>query len=104
MPGGGELLASERRSRGLSQGLTELVTGHEGSSYFLGADLGHVEDDDGTDESDTETSNETTGDDETKLTVEGGLKNDTDQVDEATGDDGGTTTDVVGEVASDEST
>ena len=42
----------------------ELVAGDDGAAYFLGGDFGHVEDDDGGDEADAETGDETAGDEE----------------------------------------
>ena len=42
----------------------ELVAGDDGAADFLGGDFGHVEDDDGRDEADAETGDETAGDEE----------------------------------------
>jgi len=59
-----------------TKGDGELVTSNEGTTDFLGANLRHVQDDDGGLETDTDTGNETTSDDQTE-TLRGSLKNDT---------------------------
>lgn len=47
-----------------TDGDAELVTRHKGTTNLLGADLGHVENDNGRLKTDTETSNDTTNDKE----------------------------------------
>jgi hypothetical protein len=81
-----------------------LVSRNEHTTDLARADLRHVEDDDGGDETDTKTCNETTSDDETETFGLSDLKNDTNDVDEATRDDGPLATEVVCNVTSDDST
>ena len=64
---------------------------------------GHVQDDNGGDEADTETSDETTSDHDTE-TSRRRLKDTSNREDTATGDDGHAASDKVGAVASDDGT
>ena len=66
-----------------TDGDTELVARDEGTANLARGNLGHVEDDDGRDETDTETSDETAGDDETETLGLSNLENDTNHVDTA---------------------
>ena len=86
-----------------TNGDTELVARNESTSDLAGADLRHVQNDNGRLETDTETGNETTSDNQTK-TVGGDLENNTDNVDGATDDDGPATTDGVSDITGDDST
>lgn len=79
-----------------------MVTSDEHTSDLARADLRHVENDDGGDETDTETCNETTSNKETK-SVGGDLENDTDNVDTATSDDSRTTSNNVCHITGDDS-
>lgn len=63
---------------------------------------GHVQNDNGRDESDTETANDTARAHKTEAS-RGSLENATDDEDETAHDDGGSTSDEVGEVTGDES-
>jgi hypothetical protein len=89
-----------------------LVTRDDGSANLSRRDLGHVQDDDSGDETDTETGYETTGDEleswqglreynrlthETE-TVRSGLENDTDNEDGTSSDNSEPSTKVVGQV------
>ena len=75
----------------------ELVAGHESTADLAGRDLRHVQDDDGRDETDTETSDKTASNDEAQAR-RGSLENDTDDEDEAAEDDGRTTTNPISEI------
>lgn len=86
-----------------SDGDAELVAGDDGTANLAGSDLRHVQDDDGGDEADTETSNETTGNEQTKAAGRS-LKNNTNDEDEAASDDSSTATEPISEVTSDQST
>ena len=86
-----------------TNGDTELVARNESTSDLAGADLRHVQNDNGRLETDTETGNETTSDNQTK-TVGGDLENNTDDVDSATDDDSPATTDGVSDITGDDST
>jgi hypothetical protein len=57
------VLETRRLDRRLTDGNAELVTGNEGTTDLARADFGHVEDDDGRDESYSESSEKTTDDD-----------------------------------------
>jgi hypothetical protein len=83
-----------------------LVTGDESTTNTLGANLGHVENDDSGLETDTETSNETTDNDASKrITVTSDhLDNNTNAVDSATHDDSPLATHAVGKITSDQGT
>jgi hypothetical protein len=93
----------DARGQQETNGDAELVTRNESTSDLARANLGHVQNDNGRFETDTETGDETTSNDQTK-TVRGDLKNDTDNVDSATDDDSPTTTDGVGDITGDDST
>ena len=71
-----------------TDGDAELVARDEGTTNFLGGDFGHVEDDNGRDEADTETGNETTSNNGAKTTILDNLDDATNGVDDATSDDG----------------
>ena len=93
----------DARSEEETNGNTELVSRDESATNLTWADLGHVENDNCGFETDTETSDETTSDNETK-TVGSDLKNDTDDVDEATNDDSVLATEDFGDITGDDST
>ena len=121
---------AERREKRLTDGNAELVTGNESTTDLARADLGHVEDDNGRNESDTETSEETTDDDSGQGGSSEHLNDDTSEVllrrsgetvstgnegrprrieeikthDTATSDDSRTTTHHIGEITSNEGT
>jgi hypothetical protein len=105
---GVELLSSVDDAGGEEEtdGDTELVTGDESTTNTLGANLGHVENDDSGLETDTETSNETTDNDASKrITVTSDhLDNNTNAVDSATHDDSPLATHAVGKITSDQGT
>ena len=86
-----------------ADGDAELVSGHDRAANPFRRNLGHVQDDDGRHETDTETSDETTGHEESEGGGSG-LENDTDHEDETSEDDGSPTTEEVGQVTSDERT
>ncbi len=80
-----------------TQGDGELIAGDDGTTNLAGSDLGHVQDDDGRDETDTETSDDTADGEESN----GGgsqLESNTDGKDTAASDDGSPTSEPVGEV------
>lgn len=79
-----------------------LVTGDDGTTNGLRSNLGHVHNDNGGDETNTETGDDTTTDEET----DGGggdLKDDTDGEDETCDNDGETTTDPIRKGTTEES-
>ncbi|KFZ18290.1 hypothetical protein V502_04170 [Pseudogymnoascus sp. VKM F-4520 (FW-2644)] len=82
-----------------TDGDAELVTGHEGTADLLGRDLGHVQDDDGGDESDTETGDQATHDHDGKGGG-GSLQDGTDGEDAASHNNGWATTNEIGNVTS----
>ncbi|KFZ02513.1 hypothetical protein V500_00150 [Pseudogymnoascus sp. VKM F-4518 (FW-2643)] len=86
-----------------TDGDAELVTGHEGTADLLGRDLGHVQNDDGGDESDTETGDQATHDHDGKGGG-GSLQDGTDREDAASHDNGWATTNEIGDVASGDGT
>lgn len=86
-----------------TDGDAELVTSNNGTTDLLGGDLGHVQNDDGGDETDTETSDETTSSHHTE-TSGGSLEDTTNAEDGTTEDDGDTATDEVGDVTSHDGT
>lgn len=93
----------DARSEKETDGDAELIAGDQSTTNLSGADLRHVQNDDGRDETDTETSDETTGDNETE-TLDSSLEDNTDEEDTAAQDDGGSATNPVSEVTSDQST
>lgn len=78
----------------------------DGQKHCPTYNLRHVQNDNGRLETDTETGNETTGDNGTKSVIGRGnhLDNDTDHVDEAADDDGPLSADPVGDVTSNQGT
>jgi hypothetical protein len=76
----------------------------QSTSNLSGANFRHVENDDGRDETDTETGNDTTDDDGGETFSSKHLDDDSDEVDGTTGDDGGPSSDHVGGVTGDEGT
>lgn len=86
-----------------TDGDAELVTGHEGTADLLGRDLGHVQNDDGGDETDTETSNQTANDHDSKGGG-GSLQDATNGEDERSENNSWATTNEVGNVTSSDST
>lgn len=89
-----------------TDGDAELVTGDESTTDTLGANLRHVEDDNGRLETDTKTSNETTDNNAGKgITVTSDhLNSDTDRVDDAAHDDSPLATNAVSKITSDQGT
>jgi len=85
-----------------TNGDAELVARDEGTTDFSGADLGHVENDDRRDESDTDTSNETTNDDGSEGRCSKHLDDDTCEVDCASRDNGPLSSKEVGAVTGNE--
>ncbi len=82
-----------------TDGDAKLITSNERSTDLLGCDFGHVEDDDGGNETNTSTSDETT--DRHQSEPSGcSLQNTADGEDEAAHDDGHATTDKVGNITS----
>ena len=86
-----------------TNGDAELVTGHESTADLLGRDLGHVQNDDGGDETDTETSNQTANDHDGK-SGGGSLQDGTNGEDTTSEDNGWATTNEVGDVTSSDGT
>lgn len=81
----------------------ELVARDNGTADLAGSDLRHVQDDDGGDEADTESCDQTTGDEQ----AQGGrrsLQDDTNDEDNTAADDGGPTAEPVSQVTGDEGT
>jgi hypothetical protein len=95
---------ADTRGEKQSDGDGELVSRDNGTSDLSWGDLTHVEDDDGGDEADTETRDETTGDQKTELAVEGGLEDTSDGEDNAARDNSDSSTKVVGQVTGDDGT
>jgi len=81
----------------------ELVSRHEGSTNLFWRNLRHVQDDDSRDESNTKTSNETTGYEEAE-SRRSCLENNTDNEDEASNDDGGSSTKPISEITGNQGT
>lgn len=86
-----------------TDGDAELVTGHEGTADLLGRDLGHVQNDDGGDESDTETGDQATHNHDGKGGG-GSLQDSTNGEDAASHDNGWATTNEIGDVTSSDGT
>lgn len=80
-----------------------LLTSNNGTTDLLGGNLGHVQNDNGGDETDTKTSNETTSSHDTK-TSGSSLEDTTNYEDGTTENDSNTTSDEVGNVTSGNST
>jgi hypothetical protein len=91
-----------------TDGDTELVARDEGTSNFTGADLGHVQNDDGRDKSDSDTSNDTTKNNQGKSgslgSLSGSLNDDTSHVDNASPNDDDPSSELVSQVTSNERT
>ena len=81
----------------------KLVTSNQCASNLAGADFGHVENDNGRLETDTETGNDTTDDEESK-TGRGDLENNSDQIDDTSCNDGPLAADDIGSVTSNDGT
>lgn len=84
-------------------GLNFRLTGNDGTTNLLGRDLGHVQNDNGRDKTDTETSNQATSDHDVEASG-GSLKDTTDGEDGATKNNGKTTTDEISEITGDDGT
>jgi len=82
---------------------TELVAGDNGTTNSLGCHLGHVQDDYGADEANTNARNETSGDKDRNCRRRD-LEDDTDREDATSSDDGGAATEPVGQGSSEERT
>lgn len=80
----------------------ELVSRDQGAADLAGSNLGHVQDDDGRDETDAEAGNKSTSNDEAE-TRRGSLERDTDHEDGTAANDGKSASDPVGQVTGDES-
>lgn len=102
--GVGTFLGGVVNARGQHQtdGNAELVAGDNGTTDLAGCNLRHVQDNDGRDEADTESSNETAGDEQTNA---GGssLQDDTNDENNTSENDGGPTTEPISQVTSNES-
>lgn len=83
--------------------LTKLVARDEGTTNFSRANFGHVKDDDGGDETDTDTGNQTASDDKAE-TRRGSLENASNGIDEAPYDNGWSTTIPICNIASNQGT
>jgi len=81
----------------------ELVSGHEGSTNLFWRDLGHVQDDDGGDESNAKPGDETTGYEETE-SRRSCLENDTDNEDDASNDDSGSSAKPISDITGNQGT
>lgn len=86
-----------------TDGDAELVSRDNGTADLAGRDLRHVENDDGRDETDTETGDQTT-DDQQGDGSGGRLENNTDNENTTSSDDGCPTPEPIGQITSDEST
>lgn len=97
---------NDNRSQHDTDGDAELVTRNESTTDLARGNLRHVENDNGGDETDTDTSNETTGNDgaESGRVVGNHLDNNTDSVDDASGNDSPLAAHPISEITSDEST
>lgn len=82
-----------------TDGDAELVTSNNGTTDLLGGNLRHVQNDNGGDETDTETSNETTSSHDTEASGSG-LEDTTNAEDSTTHDDGDTATDEISDITS----
>ena len=71
--------------------------------YLSRANLGHVQNDDSRDKTDTETSDKTSSDEKSE-SVRGNLEDDPNGVNDATGDDSRATTEVIGKITGNEGT
>jgi len=80
-----------------TNGNTELVSSNDGTANLLGSNLGHVQDDNGRDETNTESSNKTASNHHTE-TSRGSLKNTTNAEDSASKNDGEATANEVSKV------
>lgn len=94
------------RSQHDTDGDAELVTRNESTTDLARGNLRHVENDNGGDETNTDTSNETTGNDgaESSRVAGNHLDNNTDSVDDASGNDSPLAAHPISEITSDEST
>ena len=81
----------------------KVLTGNNSTADLLGRNLGHVQNDNGGDETNTETSNETTSNHDAK-TGRGSFENTTNDEDTASHDDSDTTPDKVSNVTSNDGT
>lgn len=96
-------MPAPRLWRVLGRERTYLVSGHDSSSDLLWGNLTHVQDDDGTDETDTETCNKATSHQKTKRSGSS-LENNTNDEDGASSDDSCTTTNPISQVTSNQRT
>ena len=83
--------------------LTELVSRDESTTNFSWGNLGHVEDDNGRDETDTNTSDQTTSNNKAE-TCRSSLENASNNVDETSPNNGRTATESVSDVTGNQST
>lgn len=81
----------------------ELVAGDDGTAHFAGGNLRHVQNDDGGDESNTKSGNQTTSHEEAQA-AGSSLQNNTDDKDNASRNDGNAATKPVCQVTSNQST
>ena len=86
-----------------TDGDAELVSSNDGTTDLLGSNLGHVQDDDGGNETDTQTSNEATSDHDTEA---GGrsLEDTTNGEDSTSENDSHTATNEISEITSNDGT
>lgn len=78
----------------------KLVTRDNSTTNLPGGNLGHIENDDGRDETHTETGDQTAGHEETERGG-GSLEDDTDNEDTTASNDGGSATEPIGKITSD---
>lgn len=93
----------DARGKQKTDGDAKLVTGHDRASNLPRSNLGHVQDDDGRNETNTKTGNQTTGNEQSQA-GRGGLENDTDDENNASEDDGGPTPDPISKITTEKST
>jgi len=93
----------DARRKQQADGDAELVTGDDGTTDLARRDLGHVQNNNGRDETDTETSDQT-ADDEQGNGGRGNLETDTEDEDTAASNDGSATTEEIGKITSNDST
>jgi len=84
-----------------ADGNAELVAGDDGTTNLAWGNFRHVQNDDGRDEADAETSDETTGNKKTEGSGDD-LEDDSNDEDQASGDDGDTTAEEIREITSDD--
>ena len=91
----------DARGEEQTNGDAELVARDNGATNLAWCDFAHVQNDDGRDETDTKTSNDTTSDEQFVL-GRGSLHDASNGVDNAASEDGGSAAEEVGQVTSDD--